>query len=43
MDTTNKIDKEFLFKSVTRIIADELNLKNVQMNKIMNTLTSIFD
>ena len=36
------IDKDFLFKTVTRAINDELGLNQYQMNTIMNILTSTF-
>ena len=36
------IDKDFLFKTVTRIINDELGLNQYQLNTIMNTLTNVF-
>ena len=36
------IDKEFLFKTTTRAINDELGLNQYQMNTILNILTSVF-
>lgn len=36
------IDKDFLFKSITRAINDELCLNQYQMNTIVNVLTSSF-
>lgn len=43
-DETNNvtIDKEFLFKTVTRAINDELGLNQYQMTTVMNILTSTF-
>ena len=36
------VDKEFLFKTVTRTINEELGLSQYQMNTILNVLTSSF-
>ena len=36
------IDKDFLFKTVTRAINDELGLNQYQLNTILNVLTSAF-
>lgn len=40
--TNTTIDKDYLFKTITRSIYDELELNQYQMNVIMNTLTSVF-
>lgn len=40
--TNATIDKDYLFKTITRSIYDELELNQYQMNVIMNTLTSVF-
>lgn len=42
MNHNMNIDKDFLFKTVTRTINDELGLNQYQMNTIMNILTSTF-
>lgn len=40
--TNETIDKDFLFKTVTRSINDELGLNQYQMNVILNVLTTSF-
>ena len=43
MTNTNvTIDKDFLFKTITRTINDELGLNQYQMNTILNILTTSF-
>lgn len=39
---TTTIDKDFLFKTITREINDELGLNQYQMNYIMEVLTNVF-
>ena len=41
-NTNVTIDKDFLFKSITRVINDELGLNQYQMNTILNVLTTSF-
>ena len=41
-NAANTIDKDFLFKSITRTINDELGLNQYQMNTILNILTISF-
>ena len=40
--TEQRIDKDYLFKTVVRIMGDEMHFDNIQMNKSLNILTNVF-
>lgn len=40
--TKQKIDKDYLFKTVARIMGEELHFDNIQMSKSINILTNVF-
>ena len=37
-----KVDKDYLFKVAVRLISEEMNFDNIQMNRSMNILTTVF-
>lgn len=40
--TQQKIDKDYLFKTVVRIMGEEMHFNNIQMHKSINILTNVF-
>lgn len=39
---TNNIDKDYLFKTVARIMGEEMHFTNIQMRQSVNILTTVF-
>ena len=42
MATDQKIDKDYLFKTVVRLLSEEMNFDGEQMNKSLQILTLVF-
>ncbi len=40
--TESKIDKDYLFKVIVRMIGDEMHFNDIQMQKSLNILTNVF-